>query len=137
MSLLGSAGYQPNNANPKAALSPANVKGKVPEHVFAKYQRAENAQNNNYEQMPIFAAAILASLIAERSSFKGAGAALNGEDATGLTTFIAAWFAVRTAYNVAYISISSHSASFTRSALWAAGTVLASYQIFKAAKVLG
>jgi uncharacterized MAPEG superfamily protein len=33
---------------------------------FQKYQRAENAQSNNIEQMPLFAAAVIASIIAER-----------------------------------------------------------------------
>jgi len=46
-SLLSSAGYKVNNANPKASLSPSAVQGKVPDAVFQKYQRAENAQNNN------------------------------------------------------------------------------------------
>jgi hypothetical protein len=33
-SILTSAGYKPNNANPKASLSPSTVKGKVPDDVY-------------------------------------------------------------------------------------------------------
>jgi uncharacterized MAPEG superfamily protein len=94
-SLLSSAGYQVNNANPKASLSPDAVKGKVPDAVFQKYQRAENAQSNNLEQLPLYAAAVLASVIAERSTAKGLGNAVVGEDVTGLTTFIGAFMVVR------------------------------------------
>jgi hypothetical protein len=32
-SILASSGYKPNNANPKASLSPDAVKGKVPDAV--------------------------------------------------------------------------------------------------------
>lgn len=136
-SLLVSNGYKPNNANPKASLSPSAVQGKVPDAVFQKYQRAENAQSNNMEQMPLFVTAILASIIAERLTLKGASANVAGNDATGLTMFVGAWFAVRAAYSVAYVQISDHSMSFLRSTLWAVGSGLAGYQIYKAAQLLG
>lgn len=155
-SLLANAGYKVNNASPKASLSPDAVKGKVPEAVyvkfpspqllanhiltlpsFGKYQRAEAAQSNNFEQMPIFAVAVLASLLAERSTATGLGRAVASGDATGLSTFIGAWFAIRTAYVVAYVSIAEHSKSFIRSFLWMTGSGLAFYQIYKAASLLG
>lgn len=104
---------------------------------FKKYQRAENAQNNNIEQFPIFAAAILASIVAERSTVTGLGRQVANGDATGLSTFVGAWFAVRAAYNIAYVQIDDHSKSFIRSCLWATGTGLAVYQIYKAAALLG
>jgi uncharacterized MAPEG superfamily protein len=133
-SILQANGYKPNNANPKASLSPSAVQGKVPDAVFQKYQRAENAQSNNMEQMPLFVAAVLASIIAERLTLKGAAA---GEDVTGLTMFVGSWFAVRAAYSVAYVQIADHATSFVRSSLWAVGTGLAVYQVYKAAQVLG
>jgi uncharacterized MAPEG superfamily protein len=134
-SILGSAGYKPNNANPKASLAPSAVKGKVPDDVFQKYQRAENAQSNNMEQMPLFAVAVLASILAERMTLKGAAVA--GSDVTGLTTFIGMWFAVRAAYCVAYVQIGDHKTSFVRSALWALGSGLAGWQFWKAAQIFG
>ncbi|KAL1591409.1 hypothetical protein SLS60_012022 [Paraconiothyrium brasiliense] len=138
MNLLKSAGYKINNSNPKASLSPSNLKGKVPDAVFTKYQRAENAQNNNFEQLPLFVAAVLASILAERVAGPSVKIGGTGDlDPTGLTTFVGAWFAIRTAYNVAYISIDDHSKSFARSALWVTGSGLAFYQIFKAAQILG
>ncbi|KAF2128265.1 hypothetical protein P153DRAFT_367442 [Dothidotthia symphoricarpi CBS 119687] len=135
--ILSSAGYKPNNANPKASLSPDAVKGKVPDAVFQKYQRAENAQSNNAEQMPLFAVAVLASIMAERATATGLGHAVAGKDITGLSTFVGAWFVVRAAYCVAYVQIADHSTSFVRSGAYAVGTGLAFYQIYKAASVLG
>ncbi|KAK7187530.1 hypothetical protein DPSP01_003790 [Paraphaeosphaeria sporulosa] len=137
MSILKSAGYKVNNSNPKASLSPANVQGKVPDAVFSAYQRAENAQNNNLEQLPLFAAAVLASILAERLSPSIKIGGTGSLDPTGLATFIGAWFAVRAAYNVAYIQIADHSKSFIRSVLWMTGSGLAIYQFYKAAQVLG
>lgn len=135
--ILTSSGYKPNNANPKASLAPSAVQGKVPDHVFQRYQRAENAQSNNMEQMPLFVAAVLASVFAERSSFKGAGISVTGGDPTGVGSFVMAWFAVRAAYCVAYVTIGDHPKSLIRSALWAVGSGLAMWQIYKAAQILG
>lgn len=87
--------------------------------------------------MPLFAVAILSSIIAERSTVTGLGRAVVDGDATGLTTFIAAWFAVRAAYDVAYVVIADHEKSFIRSALYAVGSGLAGWQIWKAAALLG
>ena len=87
--------------------------------------------------MPLFAVAILASIIAERTTATGLGReAVNG-DATGLTTFVSAWFVVRAMYAVAYVQIADHSKGFIRSGLWAVGSGLAFYQIYKAAALLG
>jgi uncharacterized MAPEG superfamily protein len=105
---------------------------------FKKYQRAENAHSNNVEQMPIFAVAVLASLIAERTTPTGLGReALRTDGATGLTTFISAWFVIRSMYAVSYVAIEDHSKSFIRSSFWAIGTGLAAFQIYKAAALLG
>jgi uncharacterized MAPEG superfamily protein len=87
--------------------------------------------------MPLFAVAVLASIIAERSTVTGLGRAVADGNATGLTTFIGAWFAVRAAYDVAYVQIADHEKSFIRSGMWAVGTGLAFYQIWKAAALLG
>lgn len=135
--ILSSNGYHVNNANPKASLSPSAIQGKVPDAVFQKYQRAENAQSNNMESMPLFAAAVLASIVAERSTVSGLGNTLSGQDATGLTSFIGTWFAVRAVYSIAYVQISDHTTSFFRSTMWAIGTGLASWQIYKAAQIIG
>ena len=94
-SILSAAGYKVNNANPKASLSPDAVKGKVPEVVFQKYQRAENAQSNNIEQLPLYAVAVLASLVAERVTARDLGNAAVGDDVTGLSTFVGAFMVVR------------------------------------------
>lgn len=135
--ILSANGYNVNNANPRASLSPSAVQGKVPDAVFQKYQRAESAQSNNMEQMPLFIAAILASIIAERSTVSGLGNTMSGQDATGLTSFIGTWFAVRAVYCIAYVQTSDPTISYFRSTMWAIGTGLASYQIYKAAQIIG
>jgi uncharacterized MAPEG superfamily protein len=131
-SILASAGYKVNNANPKAAMSPSEVQGKVPDEVFQKYQRAENAHSNNTEQMPLFASAVLASLLAEKVTLRG-----KAGDNTDLSQFILLFMAVRAAYVVSYVQIADHSKSFIRSALWAIGSGLAGFQIYKAAQLMG
>ncbi|KAF9697649.1 hypothetical protein EKO04_004310 [Ascochyta lentis] len=136
-SILSANGYQINNANPKASLSPEAVKGKVPEAVFQKYQRAENAQSNNLEQLPLYAAAVLASLFAERVTAKGLGSSVVEGDVTGLTTFVGAFMVVRAAYVVSYVQIADHGKSFIRSLFWAIGAGLSAYQMYKAAALLG
>ena len=133
--ILSANGYKINNANPKASLSPSAVQGKVPDAVFQRYQRAESAHSNSQEQMPLFIAAILASLLAETATV--ASGARGVSDELALTTFIGRWFIVRSFYTVAYIVIGKHELSFLRSTAWAVGTGLATWQIWKAANVLG
>lgn len=89
------------------------------------------------EQMPFYAAAVLASVMAERVTAGGQSNRAAGNDVTGLSTFVASWFAVRVLYNVAYVAISTTPMSFVRSGLWFVGISLASYQIYKAAELLG
>jgi uncharacterized MAPEG superfamily protein len=136
--ILNQSGYKVDNTNPKASLSPSAVKGKVPEAVFGRYQRAENAQNNNIEQLPLFAVAVLASIVAERVAGPSIKIGGTGDlDPTGLTTFVGTFFAVRVAYTAAYVLIEDQAKSFGRSALWAVGSGLSMYQIYKAAQLLG
>ena len=104
---------------------------------FRKYQRAENAQANNLEQLPLFAVAILASIVAEKLSVAGLGKNTVHKDATGLTTFIGIWFLVRALYGIAYVQITDHSTSFVRSGIYSVGGGLAFWQIYKAAVMLG
>jgi len=106
-------------------------------HSFQKYQRAENAHSNSVEQMPLFAAAVLASIVAERTTARGMGREVMSGDATGLTTFVSAWFAIRALYVVSYVQIADASKSVIRSSIWAVGTGLAFYQVYKAAALLG
>ncbi|KAI8931421.1 hypothetical protein NX059_011750 [Plenodomus lindquistii] len=136
-SILSASGYKMNNANPKASLSPDAVKGKVPDQVFQKYQRAESAQSNNLEQLPLFAVAVLASIVAERTTATGFGREVVRGDATGLSTFIGAFFLARAAYGVAYVQIADHAKSFIRSSFYMVGAGLTIYQIYKAAALLG
>ena len=114
-------------------MATSAVQGKVPDAALKKSQRAKAAEANCLEHMPIFAAAVLASTIANRFSAQQG----SGDDVVGLTNFIASWFALRSAFVVAYISISNPKTSFIRSALWFGGLVLLCAQFYSVAKVLG
>ena len=88
--------------------------------------------------MPLFASAVIASVVAERmTATRYARELVGSDDATGVKTFVAAWFVVRAAYSVAYVQIADPSKSAVRSAIWAFGTALATYQIYRAAVVWG
>ena len=87
--------------------------------------------------MPLFAVAVLASLLAERSTLRGLGNKAVGDDPTGLTFFIGSWFLIRSLYVVSYIQIADHTTSFIRSTFWGLGSGLAFWQIYKAAEILG
>ncbi|KAI5361387.1 Putative membrane-associated, eicosanoid/glutathione metabolism (MAPEG) protein [Septoria linicola] len=134
-SLLATSGYKINAADPKSSIAPERLKGKVPEAVLGKVQRAEAAQNNNYEQQALFAVAVLSSVFAQKLT--AAGLVGGDEDVTGLKTFIAAFFAARSAYVISYIQIASPSKAPIRSAFYTVGAVLSFYQIYKAATLLG
>lgn len=131
--VLASHGYKIDTSNPRTTMAASAVQGKVPDAALQKSQRAKAAEANCFEHMPIFAAAVLASIVANRLSAQEA----EGDDIVGLTKFIAWWFALRSAFVVAYVSISNPKISLVRSALWAAGLVLLCAQFYSVAKVLG
>lgn len=89
--------------------------------------------------MPFFSAAILASIIAERTTGTGLAKAAIGSNssATDLMTFISVWFALRTCYVVSYVLIGDHKKSFIRSAFYSAASIWCINQFWKCAKVLG
>jgi uncharacterized MAPEG superfamily protein len=53
-----------DNRNPRSTEIKANVKSRLPPAVWEKYQRAESASSNAYENFPFYAAAIIVGCLA-------------------------------------------------------------------------
>lgn len=137
-SYIISHGFKPDNSNPHSASQGQKLSEKLPPNVVAKYERAESCHRNSIENLPLYTAAVFAGLLAERTTATGLIKGPDqGQQVTGLMGFVAAWFAVRSLYTVAYLQIESREKSFIRSGLWAVGTGLCIHQIYRAACVIG
>lgn len=77
-----------------------HLKQKLPAAIYAKFERSEAAHKNSIENMPLFVAAIGAGLMAEKVARVDVGNA----------QYAAIWLAIRTLYNVLYVSCESPSA---------------------------
>lgn len=134
--------------------SPSQLARSLPPWLASTIHRAESASKNNIESIPLFATAVLASLIAERIGGAAAPAAASGgflasftqavgtttesgRVDTGLRIFVAGWFALRTVYTIAYVKTESQKWSYVRSVVWAAGCGLVGWQTWRAAVLLG
>lgn len=106
---------------------------------FARYERSEAAHKNNLESFPLFVATVFAGLLAEQSAKGTLQKAFTSDNGvpTGLMRFVYSWFAVRIAYNIAYITTTTNKWSFVRSLLYMAGIGLSCEQIYSAAKIIG
>jgi len=139
MSIL-TAGQPSNleNQNPRSEDFLSRSRQAIGDAAFQKYQRAESAHKNAFETMPLFYAAVVAGLLAEQATKGTIGKTyVSSAVSTGLTTFLASWFAVRGAYTLAYIGIESKQLSYVRSGLYFAGIGLCFQQFYNAAWVLG
>jgi len=54
-----------DNTSPRSSIWDAKLKASTPAEVFGRYERAEAAQKNGFENFPIFVGAILAGNIAK------------------------------------------------------------------------
>lgn len=121
------------------------MKKTLPPAVFATYERAEAAHKNSMESLPLFIAATLSGVFAEKLTRTDVGNA----------QFAAIFLAIRILYTLLYVSemsssssvalnaylgtqinTSSEQASHARSMTWTAGLALCFYQIYKAAVAL-
>lgn len=75
---------------------------------FGRYQRAEAAQQNGFDNLPFFAAAVLAGQVARLPS-------------STLNTASFFYLATRVVYNLLYINTEQLSASNARSVVYLAG----------------
>ncbi len=100
-----------DNANSKGHAFLESLQKTVPREVLAKYERCEAAHRNGLENLPLFAAAILAA------NFSGVS---HTTVATGAWTYVA----MRMLYNACYMSINSNRKSLVRTAVWWLSTMI-------------
>ncbi|THY25646.1 hypothetical protein D6D01_05026 [Aureobasidium pullulans] len=115
-----------SNANSRGESNIQHLKKTLPAAVFATYERAKAAHNNSLESMPLFIAATLSGVFAEKLTRTDVGNA----------QFSVVFLGIRALYTILYINTSSEKYSHARSLTWTAGMALCFYQIYKAAVAL-
>ncbi|KAI4737801.1 hypothetical protein E4T50_11697 [Aureobasidium sp. EXF-12298] len=115
-----------SNANSRGEGNVQHMKKTLPPAVFATFERAEAAHKNSMETLPLFIAATLSGVFAEKLTRTDVGNA----------QFSAIFLGLRVLYTLLYINTSSEQASHARSLTWTAGLALCFYQIYKAAVAL-
>lgn len=116
-----------DNRCPRSTTLKAQLKETLSESDFARYERSEACSANLYENLPLFASAVIL----------GNMAGLKKEGWNGLNAFAGMYLGVRAIYTLAYIGIDHNKLSALRTGLWTASWVLC-FRIFgQAAKALG
>jgi uncharacterized MAPEG superfamily protein len=98
-----------NNSAPRSSNWDETLRKSTPKDIYARYERADAAHKNGFENMPIFIGAILAGNFAQL-------------DTRTLNLFVTLYLFARVLYAIAYVSISSHRYSIIRSTLWLLST---------------
>jgi uncharacterized MAPEG superfamily protein len=98
-----------NNSAPRSSNWHETLRKSTPKDIYARYERADAAHKNGFENMPIFIGAILAGNFAQL-------------DTRTLNLFVTLYLFARVLYTIAYISISSHRYSVIRSTIWLLST---------------
>ena len=109
-----------DNANAKGNAFVSSLQKTVPAETLAKFERCESAHRNGLENLPFFAAAVLATKIA-------------GVDPTFVNVSAWSYIALRVLYNYCYITIKSHRKSLLRSAVWGVSTAVCITMFVRAA----
>lgn len=121
------------------------MKKTLPPAVFATFERAEAAHKNSMETLPLFIAATLSGVFAEKLTRTDVGNAQFSAIFLGLRVLYTLLYVSRRSspsfrasctYFGAQINTSSEQASHARSLTWTAGLALCFYQIYKAAVAL-
>ncbi|OJD36255.1 membrane-associated eicosanoid glutathione metabolism protein [Diplodia corticola] len=100
-----------DNANSKGHAWSATMQQSVPADVLARFERAEAAHRNGFENLPLFGLAVLS---AEWAAVPEA------------TVAVTAWtyVALRVAYNALYLNTTDVKTSFARSGVWALSSLV-------------
>lgn len=123
-----------SNANPRSSSTISLLQKQLSPTLFARYERAEAAHKNSIENLPLFIAVVLASVLAEKNG--GLTKGIGGDVDVGTTTYLVGWFAARIAYTLLYINTEKESSSHARSMIWTAATFWSFWQIWSAAAAL-
>jgi uncharacterized MAPEG superfamily protein len=100
-----------DNSSPRSSNWDATLRKSTPADVYSRYERAEAAQKNGFENFPIFTGAILAGNFAHL-------------DTRTLNLFVVVYLFMRILYTLVYVSVSSHRLSLLRSTIWFLSTLL-------------
>lgn len=116
-----------DNRCPRSTKLKAELQSKLSEEQYARYERAEACSANLYENLPLFASAVIV----------GNMVGLKKEGWGGLNAFVGAYLGLRAAYTLAYIGIGDNKMSYIRTGLWVASFSLC-FRVFRlAARALG
>lgn len=99
------------NSNPRSSNWDATLRKSIPAEIYGRYERAEAAHKNGFENLPIFVGAILAGNIAHLST-------------PLLNAFVIVYMILRILYTGVYISVTQNRTSFLRTAIWLVSTML-------------
>lgn len=98
------------NSNPRSSNWDATLRQSIPAEIYGRYERAEAAHKNGFENLPIFVGAILAGNIAHLSS-------------PILNAFVAIYIFLRILFTGVYISVTQNRTSFLRTVIWFVSTM--------------
>ncbi|KAG9236108.1 hypothetical protein BJ875DRAFT_457433 [Amylocarpus encephaloides] len=99
-----------DNSNPRSSTWDNKLRTATPAEAYGRYERAEAAHKNGFENLPLFVGAILAGNLAGLSS-------------VDLNRFTGAYLAMRALYTLVYVNVTRNSTSFFRTAIWLASTM--------------
>jgi uncharacterized MAPEG superfamily protein len=101
-----------DNSSPRSLVWDEKIRKSTPAAIYSRYERAEAASKNGFENLPLFVGAILAGNMAKL-------------DSTTMNGFVVAYMVSRLAYNIIYIEVSkTHQLSQLRSLAWMAGAIM-------------
>ena len=110
-----------DNANPRTHLQ--SLKKNTPREIYGRYERAEAAHNNGFENLPLIAAAVICGNMARL-------------DPSTLNTVTGLFLALRTGYILAYVQTTTQQWSFLRTGIWMSSVGCCLYLLGKAASVM-
>lgn len=98
-----------DNSNSKGSAFNSKLQTTIPADVLARYERAESAHRNGLENLPFFAAGVLAATWAGVDVSWGAWA----------------YVGIRVLYNYIYVNVSTtRRKAFARTGIWALGSLV-------------
>lgn len=112
-----------DNRNPRASGLKEKLQKRLTPEVYAKYERCEAASANGFENLPLFATAVVLGNMAKL-------------DQASLDKFAASYLVLRVIYFVSYTYTSKQEYTPIRSVLWISSALLSIGVIVQAAKVL-
>jgi uncharacterized MAPEG superfamily protein len=115
-----------DNSCPRGSNLKSKLQSSLTPEDFSKYERAEAAQTNALENLPLFASAVV---VANLAGLKRAGLG-------GVEGFVGMWFVVRALHSLTYITNTDKKLSYVRSGLWFTGLALCVRVFGKASRVL-